>query len=299
MSGPARAPDPAERVTSPAVRGTTAPEPTARVGRAGGAARRACVNLANALTVVRLLLVPVFVACLLAGGGTRLADGGVRRRSRVASVTDLLDGRIARSRGLITDFGKIADPIADKALTGAALMTLSCLGGLSWWVTVVILVREVGITGLRFWVIRHGVIAASRGGKLKTLLQVLAISLYMLPRAARCGCARWSWPPRWLVTLVTGGDYVVRAVRLRRRPLSGPGPSGAMTPGRPVPRQAMMVGASTGRPGGPDRGRAHAAGPDGRGRRVAHRRPARARPSPPSPAPRRCSAAASSPTPPN
>ena len=163
------------------------------------------VNLPNALTVLRLVLVPVVVACLLAGGpawrvAAFLAFG-------VASVTDLLDG-------------KIADPIADKALTGAALATMSYLGWLPWWVTCVILVREIGVTVLRFWVIRHGVIPASRGGKLKTLLQVLAISLYMLPG-----------PPQWLrevvmaiavvVTLVTGADYVVRAARLRRRPVRG------------------------------------------------------------------------------
>ena len=82
---------------------------------------------------------------------------------------------------LITDFGKIADPIADKALTGSALITLSYLGELPWWVTAVIVVREVAVTGLRFWVIRRGVIAASRGGKAKTMLQVIAISLYVLP----------------------------------------------------------------------------------------------------------------------
>ncbi len=176
------------------------------------------VNLANALTVIRLGLVPVVVACLLAGGtGWRVAAFAA---FAVASVTDLLDGRVARSRGLITDFGKIADPIADKALTGAALVTLSYLGWLAWWVTVVILAREVAVTGLRFWVIRYGVIAASRGGKLKTLLQVLAISLYMLP-----GVPQWLraavMAAAVLVTLATGGDYVVRAVRLRRRPLPG------------------------------------------------------------------------------
>ena len=176
------------------------------------------VNLANALTVIRLVLVPVVVACLLAGGtGWRVAAFAA---FGVASVTDLLDGRVARSRGLITDFGKIADPIADKALTGAALVTLSYLGWLAWWVTVVILAREVAVTGLRFWVIRYGVIAASRGGKLKTLLQVLAISLYMLP-----GLPQWLraavMAAAVLVTLATGGDYVVRAVRLRRRPLPG------------------------------------------------------------------------------
>jgi CDP-diacylglycerol---glycerol-3-phosphate 3-phosphatidyltransferase len=198
---------------------TTAPEPHSHEAAAPVVPPQpGLVNLANALTVIRLALVPVVVACLLAGGtGWRVAAFAA---FAVASVTDLLDGRIARSRGLITDFGKIADPIADKALTGAALVTLSYLGWLAWWVTVVILAREVAVTGLRFWVIRYGVIAASRGGKLKTLLQVLAISLYMLPglplwlRAAVMAAAV-------LVTLATGGDYVVRAVRLRRRPLSG------------------------------------------------------------------------------
>jgi CDP-diacylglycerol---glycerol-3-phosphate 3-phosphatidyltransferase len=176
------------------------------------------VNLANALTVIRLVLVPVVVICLLAGGPFWRVAAFIA--FIVASITDLLDGRIARSRGLITDFGKIADPIADKALTGAALVTMSFLGWLAWWVTCVILAREIAVTALRFWVIRHGVIPASRGGKLKTLLQVLAISLYMLPG-----------PPEWLrevvmaaaviVTLVTGADYAVRAARLRRRPLPG------------------------------------------------------------------------------
>ena len=147
--------------TEPASQGVTAPAPAPGL-----------VNLANGLTVVRLILVPVVVVCLLAEGpGWRVAAFFA---FGVASVTDLLDGRIARSRGLITDFGKIADPIADKALTGAALVTLSFLGWLPWWVTCVILVREIAVTALRFWVIHHGVIAASRGGKLKTLLQVVA-----------------------------------------------------------------------------------------------------------------------------
>jgi CDP-diacylglycerol---glycerol-3-phosphate 3-phosphatidyltransferase len=176
------------------------------------------VNVANVLTIVRILLVPVFVVCLVAGGtGWRLAALAV---FVVASVTDLADGRLARSRGLVTDFGKIADPIADKALTGAALITLSALGELPGWVTALILVREVGVTLLRFAVIRRGVIAASPGGKLKTLLQVAAICLYVLPASLS--------PPALVkevvmaaavvVTLVTGADYVVRAVRLYRTP---------------------------------------------------------------------------------
>jgi CDP-diacylglycerol--glycerol-3-phosphate 3-phosphatidyltransferase len=173
-------------------------------------------NVANILTVVRVILVPVFVVCLLAGGTTwRLVALAI---FCIASFTDLLDGRLARSRGLVTDFGKIADPVADKALTGAALVCLSALGELPWWVTGVIMFREIGVTALRFWVIRRSVIAASRGGKLKTLLQIIAICLYVLPAALS--------PPaivRWLfmgaavvVTVVTGADYVLQAVRLHR-----------------------------------------------------------------------------------
>jgi CDP-diacylglycerol--glycerol-3-phosphate 3-phosphatidyltransferase len=173
------------------------------------------VNIANVLTALRLVLVPVFVLCLTAGGsGWRIT---ALVTFVIASATDLLDGRLARSRGLVTDFGKIADPLADKALTGAALITLSALGELAWWVTVVILVRELGVTFLRFWVIRLGVIAASPGGKLKTLLQMAAICLYTLPASVS--------PPGYVrdsvmglavvVTVVTGGDYVMRALRLR------------------------------------------------------------------------------------
>jgi CDP-diacylglycerol---glycerol-3-phosphate 3-phosphatidyltransferase len=118
---------------------------------------------------------------------------------------------------LVTNVGKVADPIADKALTGAALIGLSALGDLPWWVTVVILIREVGITGLRFFVIRHGVIPASRGGKAKTLLQNLAIGLYLLPLTGWAASVRfWMMGVAVAVTLVTGADYVARAVHLRR-----------------------------------------------------------------------------------
>jgi CDP-diacylglycerol--glycerol-3-phosphate 3-phosphatidyltransferase len=179
----------------------------------GSVAPPSLMNIANALTVLRLALVPLFVVFLVAGGsGWRLAAFVT---FAVASVTDLLDGELARRRNLITDFGKIADPIADKALTGSALVTLSVLGELAWWVTVVILARELLVTALRFWVIRRGVIAASRGGKIKTMLQVIAISLYILPlhiapeREALMGAAV-------AVTVLTGADYIVRAVRLHR-----------------------------------------------------------------------------------
>lgn len=180
-------------------------------------------NVANILTIARLVLVPVFAVLLLHADGReswwRLAAALV---FMVASFTDRLDGQLARDRGLITDFGKIADPIADKALMGTALGVLSALGMLWWWVTAVILVREFGITLLRFWVIKYGVIAASRGGKLKTLLQALAIWIYVLPLGAVPGLAWLTWASSVImaaalvVTVVTGGDYVLKAVRLRR-----------------------------------------------------------------------------------
>ena len=170
------------------------------------------VNVANELTVLRLVMVPFFVISLAMGG----TAGRVIAFALfiVASATDMLDGRLARQRGLITDFGKIADPVADKALTGSALITLSAMGELSWWVTGVILVRELGITALRIIVIRHNVIAASRGGKLKTLLQIIAISLYILPVSS--GPARPLFmAAAVVVTLVTGADYVASAWRNR------------------------------------------------------------------------------------
>lgn len=193
------------------------PAPT--VDPAGQPAQTAhVVNIANALTLLRLLLVPVFVVLLFANGGH---SNGWRVWAcvafAVATVTDYIDGDLARSRGLVTDVGKVADPIADKALTCAALIGLSSLGDLPWWVTVVILVREIGITGLRFFVIRHGVIPASRGGKAKTLLQNLAIGLYLLPLTGAAASVRyWLLAVAVVVTLVTGVDYVARAVHLRR-----------------------------------------------------------------------------------
>jgi CDP-diacylglycerol--glycerol-3-phosphate 3-phosphatidyltransferase len=175
------------------------------------------MNVANALTVLRICLVPVFVACLVEGGtGWRIA---ALAAFLCASLTDLLDGQLARKRGLVTDFGKIADPIADKALTGAALITLSAIGELQVWVTIAILVREVGITVLRFAVIKRGVIAASQGGKMKTLLQIVAICLYVLPASLGLPDAvkEVVMGVALVVTLVTGADYVMRAVRLMQK----------------------------------------------------------------------------------
>lgn len=168
--------------------------------------------------MVRLLLVPVFLAALLHDSGSsrgwRILACGV---FAVALLTDRLDGAIARARGMVTEFGKIADPIVDKALTGGALIALSQLGDLPWRVTIVILAREVGVTMLRFWVIRHAVIPASRGGKVKTVLQGLAISLYVLPLTGWLGTLRAVlMAAAVVVTVTTGGDYVMRALALRR-----------------------------------------------------------------------------------
>jgi CDP-diacylglycerol--glycerol-3-phosphate 3-phosphatidyltransferase len=176
------------------------------------------VNPANALTALRLMLVPVFVALVVASGMT---DTGLRLAASLAfflaAVTDLLDGWIARTWDMVTAFGKVADPIADKALTGTAFVLLSGYDRLPWWVTVLILGREVGVTALRFWVIRHGVIAASRGGKAKTALQSGAILWLLLPLPTRLAWIGWVLVAAALVvTMVTGADYLVRALRLRR-----------------------------------------------------------------------------------
>jgi CDP-diacylglycerol--glycerol-3-phosphate 3-phosphatidyltransferase len=177
------------------------------------------VNLPNALTVLRLVLVPVFLLALFAGGGH---DTTWRWTAflifALAAVTDRFDGHIARKRGQVTDFGRIADPIADKALTGSALVALSMVSDLAWWVTVVVLVREIGITLLRFAVIRYGVISASPGGKAKTLAQVFAIGLYVMPLSDAFDWLRWiTMGIAVALTVLTGIDYLIRAARVVAR----------------------------------------------------------------------------------
>ncbi len=175
------------------------------------------VNLPNALTVLRLAVVPVLAVVLLQDGGGDVTGRWWAAALFVAAIlTDWSDGVIARRTGTVTEFGKLADPIADKALTGMALIGLSILDLLPWWVTVVILARELGVTLLRVWVIRHGVIPASRGGKLKTVAQSIAIPLYLLPLTGVLASVRW-WVMAVAVvlTVVTGIDYVYRALHLR------------------------------------------------------------------------------------
>ena len=174
-------------------------------------------NLANALTLLRIALVPVFAWFLLYDDGQQTTYRLIAAAVFVVAVaTDRLDGEIARSRGQVTDFGKVSDPIADKALMGMALIGLSILDLLPWWVTVVVLVRELGVTALRFVVIRHGVISASRGGKLKTALQAVAIPLYILPLSSFWHVlAVVIMTLAVIVTMVTGVDYVLKAHTLR------------------------------------------------------------------------------------
>jgi CDP-diacylglycerol---glycerol-3-phosphate 3-phosphatidyltransferase len=186
-------------------------------------------NLPNALTTLRILMVPFFAWALLVDNGESVLWRSVAFLLFVAAmITDKVDGDIARSRNLVTNFGKIADPIADKALTGMAFVGLSLIGELWWWITAVVLVREWGITALRFWVIRHGVMAASAGGKLKTVLQTAALALLVLPlRLFEGGLDTVGLVVWWVavgvmaaavaVTVVTGLDYVIKALDVRRQ----------------------------------------------------------------------------------
>jgi CDP-diacylglycerol--glycerol-3-phosphate 3-phosphatidyltransferase len=182
-------------------------------------------NIANIITVVRILLAPVFIWLLLADAAH---DGWLRWVAAalfiVAILTDSVDGILARDRNLVTDAGKILDPIADKVLVGGALVALSILGEVWWWVTIVILVREVGITVFRFVVIRDIVIPAGVLGKIKTWVQSVAISLALVPLDHLIGA--WYLWLVWILlgaalvlTVVSGAEYLwqyARAVRARR-----------------------------------------------------------------------------------
>ena len=178
-------------------------------------------NVANIITVVRILLAPVFVYLLLLDGGDM---GAVRWIAAilfiVAIATDGIDGHIARSRNLVTDLGVLLDPIADKILTLSALVALSILGELWWWVTIIIVVRELGITVWRLVVVSKVVIPASKGGKLKTLAQAVGISLFLVPLFTVVG--DWVLWINWTVmglafvlTVYTGIEYLVQARRAR------------------------------------------------------------------------------------
>ena len=187
----------------------------------------------NALTVLRILMVPLFLVLLLADGGN---DVTLRWWALIvfllAMFTDFVDGYLARRNNLITNFGKIADPIADKSLMAAALIGLAIIVELPWWVPVIILVREFGITVLRFFMIRIAVMPASRGGKIKTVLQTAAIALFLLifPLSDVVAPVVYTillviaWiimTAAIVVTIVTGVDYCVQAAKLYRDAKTG------------------------------------------------------------------------------
>lgn len=176
-------------------------------------------QLPNTITIVRILCAPVFVWMLLADAG---ADGALRWWAAVlfivAIATDGIDGYLARRYEIVTDLGKLLDPIADKALTGCAFVCLSILGELPWWITIVVLVREIGITVHRLAVASDHVVAAAWMGKLKTLAQAVALSLALLPLWAVVG--DWIHVVNVVVmtiavalTVASGIDYVVTEVR--------------------------------------------------------------------------------------
>jgi len=176
------------------------------------------INIPNALTVARLLMVPVFGYLVLGVTQTQTAQWAGAIVFLIAAITDLVDGVWARKYGLITNFGKIADPIADKALIGTALIALSIMGEIPWWVTGVILFREIAITIMRFWVINHGVIPASRGGKVKTVSQIVAIVAFLIPVSGWVDLvAQMSLGVALAMTIVTGIDYALK-VKLSPRP---------------------------------------------------------------------------------
>ena len=182
------------------------------------------LNLPNVLTISRVVLVPVFVVMLL------LPNETVGRWLAllvfvIASITDRYDGLLARRRNMVTNFGKIADSFADKLLTGAAFIMLSYLGSLPWWVTVIILAREWGITAMRFAMVRKQVMAAGAGGKAKMVLQIVGICLLLVPWVsllgdrAGTGMVLVSQAVVYLaalLTVITGIDYVVKAVKISR-----------------------------------------------------------------------------------
>ncbi len=174
-------------------------------------------SVPNLITYVRILFVPALVAALIIDGGEH---GGWRWAAAtifiVGIASDAVDGHLARSRNLISDVGKLLDPIADKAITGTTMVMLSILGELPWWVTIVILVRELGITIWRLIEARRIVLPAGRGGKLKTIVQAVALSLALLPLPALVGdWMHWVntvfMSAALILTVWSGADYLVRA----------------------------------------------------------------------------------------
>ncbi len=183
------------------------------------AAKPSNVNLPNALTVLRIVLVPVFLVVLFLHPDDLGWRIGAAAAFTVAIITDLLDGKIARKYNLVTDFGKLWDPVADKALTGAAFISLGILGELWWSLIIIVLVREWGITYVRAAIAKYGIMAANRGGKLKTVTQSVALIIFLVGLQFLPG---WigviAWIIMWaavILTVVTGLDYLREASRIR------------------------------------------------------------------------------------
>jgi CDP-diacylglycerol--glycerol-3-phosphate 3-phosphatidyltransferase len=175
------------------------------------------LNIPNVLTVARLFMVPIFGYLVLAIEQTDSVQWASAMVFLIAALTDLVDGVWARRYGLVTNFGKIADPIADKALIGTALIALSIQDEIAWWVTGVIIFREVAITLMRFWVIKHGVIPASRGGKVKTVSQIIAIVAFLIPLNSWVDAvAQMSLGVALALTITTGIDYIIKVRVLPR-----------------------------------------------------------------------------------
>lgn len=179
------------------------------------------LNPANGLTLLRLVLVPVFAWILLRHPHDLWWRLGSTALFGLAIATDALDGRIARKYNLITDFGKLWDSIADKALTGMAFIGLSILGELPWWITVLVLAREWGITWVRVAMLKYGVMAANAGGKLKTVLQSIALLLFLPGLPLMPVWLQWiAWlamAAAVLLTVVTAVPYIREAIELRRK----------------------------------------------------------------------------------
>ena len=176
-------------------------------------------NIANIITVVRILLAPLFVWLVLLDDGEHGIWRFVAAALFIAAIaTDGLDGALARKRNLVTNSGIILDPIADKILIGGALIALALVAELPWWVVIVILAREIGITLFRLMALADRVIPASRGGKLKTVLQAVTLSSWLVPTWLLLGS--WVLILNWVlmgavivVTVATGLDYLVKGLR--------------------------------------------------------------------------------------
>ncbi len=181
-------------------------------------------NIANIITVVRILLAPLFVWLVLLDGGEHGLWRFIAAGLFIAAIaTDGLDGALARKRNLVTNSGIILDPIADKILIGGALIALALVAELPWWVVIVILARETGITLFRLLVLSNRVIPASRGGKLKTVLQAVTLSSWLVPTWLLLGS--WVFTLNWVLmgavivlTVVTGLDYLVKGLRSPKAP---------------------------------------------------------------------------------